>query len=276
MNPRLFVSALAILAIALPAWSQSSPYPRTGFRAQLAPFAHNVQGTVTIVDADTLLVEHFYYDGGGISVYFYLGAVDTWPAYNAGLQIGPQLLGQVFTDASFLLDLPVGSTLDGFGAVSVWCVVAQFPFGNGPFLQAAPETYCSAKVNSQGCAPQISGSGRPSVTSASSFSIDASQMINNEIGLMIYGQAAASLPFAGGTLCVGAPLRRTGSQNSAGNVGASDCSGGFSFDFRSRIQSGLDPTLVAGASIFAQYWQRDTASPFGVGLSDGLSFHIAP
>ena len=264
------------LALALPAWSQAAPYPRSGFRAQLQTFAHNVQGSVTIVDADTLLIEHFYYDGGGASVYFYLGAQNTQPAFNFGLSIGPQLLGSVFNDASFLLDLPVGTTLDGYNAVSVWCVLAQSSFGNGAFAAVPPATYCNAKLNSQGCTPQIGFNGLPSATSSAPFTISATQVINNKAGLLIYGQNSANTPFAGGVLCVGSPLRRTAAQNSAGSMGTSNCTGSYSFDFGAQIQSGMNPALQPGNLVYAQYWQRDPQSSFGVGLSDGLAFHIAP
>ncbi|MEO6711369.1 MAG: hypothetical protein ABI054_05680, partial [Planctomycetota bacterium] len=46
--------------------------------------------------------------------------------------------------------------------------------------------YCTAKINSLGCVPTISGSGAPSATAGSGFTISASQVINNKPGLLIY------------------------------------------------------------------------------------------
>jgi hypothetical protein len=270
-----FAALLAVL-LALPAGAQTTPYPRSGFRAQLTTVAHNVQGTVSVVDADTLLVEHFSYDGGGLSVYFYLGAQNTPGAFSAGLQIGPQLLGSVFQNASFSLDLPAGATLDGYNAISVWCVAANTSFGHGAFAALPPARYCSAKLNSQGCTPQISFVGSPSAASATAFTIDASKVINNKLGLLLYGRRRIDTPFSGGLLCVAAAVRRSPAQNSAGNPGGDDCSGSYSLDFNALIQSGLNPALTPGALVCAQYWQRDPNSSFGVGLSDALGFYIAP
>lgn len=201
------------------------------------------------MDQDTLLIEHFYYDGGGASVYFYLGAQNTTQAFSTGLRIGPQLLGSVFNDASFLLDLPAGTTLDAYNAVSVWCVLAGFSFGNGHFVAVPPATYCSAKQNSQGCTPQVGYSGSPSATSTGAFTIVATQMINSKAGLLLYGHNGANLPFSGSVLCIGAPLRRTGVQNSGGNMAVADCSGSYGFDFRAEIQSGSNPMLLPGTSV---------------------------
>jgi|GEM_PF-1649382 len=108
-------------------------YDRAGWTAELDGMFHNVSGVVTIVDETTLQVDNFYYDGGGLSVYFYLGATDTHASFVVGLQIGPPLLGTVFSDDSLTLTLPPGETLDDYGAIAVWCVPAQADFGSGSF-----------------------------------------------------------------------------------------------------------------------------------------------
>ena len=79
-------------------------------------------------------------------------------------------------------------------------------------------------------------------------------------------------------MCIQTPVKRTPIQNSGGNVGPDDCSGAFGYDFNGRIQSGVDPSLVAGAVVFAQYWYRDPLDPagFGTGLTDALQFTIEP
>lgn len=55
---------------------------------------------------------------------------------------------------------------------------------------------------------------------------------------------------------------------------ANDCSGSFAYDMNARIQSGIDSGLVVGASVYCQYWTRDPADPFTLGLTDGVSFVI--
>ena len=275
---RLNSALLTFALLALPelAQAQASTYPRAGFRAQLSTQFHNVHGTVTIVDEDTLLVENFTYDGGGASVFFRLGATDTFGGFLNGISIGPQLLGMVFNNGSLVIDLPAGVTMDGFNAVAVWCVPAQFSFGNGPFAQLPPLSYCTPTLNSQGCTPSIGFSGLPSASSTAPFTIQANMVINQQLGILLYSHGTASTPFAGGTLCLSAPLRRTLVQNSMGGAGGVDCSGIYSIDFGAHIRSGVDPTLVAGSFVCAQYWQRDPQAASGVGLTAGLSFDIAP
>ena len=101
-------------------------------------------------------------------------------------------------------------------------------------------------------------------------------MLNNKTGFLIYGYTPANTPFQGGTLCFSGTLKRTPAQNSGGNPPPNDCSGSYSFDFNTRIASGIDPNLVVGRDIYAQYYSRDPASSFAVGLTNALAFTICP
>ena len=149
-----------------------------------------------------------------------------------------------------------------------------FPFD--PQGCGLPTAYCEAKTNSQGCTPAIGFAGSPSATNPAPFLVTASGVINQKTGLLLYAFENAATPFQGGTLCLAAPLRRTPAQNSGGNVGPDDCSGTLSFDLNARIQSAIDPLLVAGAAVVAQYYYRDPADPFGVGLTDALALVVCP
>ncbi|TWT34002.1 Electron transfer DM13 [Posidoniimonas corsicana] len=124
-------SSCAALLLAPAAQGQPGP----GWLANLSTVAHDVSGTVLVVDEDTLQVNHFTYDGGGISVYLYLGAADTTADFTAGLEIGPQLLGSEFdgTQPPLVIDLPAGQTIDGWNAISVWCDAVGVSFGSGAF-----------------------------------------------------------------------------------------------------------------------------------------------
>jgi hypothetical protein len=109
--------------------------PKVGWRTELSQVAHNVSGTVTIVDDDTVRFDDFTYDGGGISVYFYLGESDTIGSFISGLPFGPQLFGSSYDGSQppLFIDLPDGETLEGRQAISVWCVTAKASFGSGTF-----------------------------------------------------------------------------------------------------------------------------------------------
>jgi hypothetical protein len=140
-----------------------------------------------------------------------------------------------------------------------------------------PATYCTAKLNSQGCTPAIGFSGCPSATDPNPFDVTAAMVLNNKSGTLFYGLSGPlSAPFQGGTMCVQGPRKRTPLQTSGGNPPPNDCSGLFSYDFNARIQSGLDPNLVPGVRVHAQYWYRDAGAPFQTGLSDALEFDVLP
>lgn len=131
----LVTSVVAILPVIAPRDALAQSTPGVGWQATLSRDYHNVSGTVTVLDADTLQVDDFTFDGGGIVVKFYLGASDSSTDFYNGLGLGDDLRGMAFdgTQGSFTVDLPAGATIDGYNAVSVWCEVAGVSFGSGTF-----------------------------------------------------------------------------------------------------------------------------------------------
>ncbi len=139
------------------------------------------------------------------------------------------------------------------------------------------ESYCTAKTNSLGCAPQMGWTGTPSVSNPSPFEVLCTQVLNFKQGLLFYGYAPSAAPFQGGLLCVAPPLRRTPLRNSLGSATpTNDCSGHYEFDMNAHVQAGTDANLVAGAHVYCQYWMRDPQSPSTTGLSDGVHFQLEP
>lgn len=172
-----------------------------------------------------------------------------------------------------------------FGGPTVFAVASTTDFGaargndivTSLFDRLGQHTYCTAKVNSLGCTPQIGWTGVPSATSLNAFTITCSQVINQRAGLLFYGtNGPSALPFKGGTMCVALPIRRTPVQQSGGSTTVTDCSGVFGFDFNAWARSNVDPLLLAGTTVDTQYWYRDPASTFFVGLSDAAEFVLAP
>ena len=105
-------------------------------------------------------------------------------------------------------------------------------------------------------------SGSPSASSGSGFDVASTSTLNNKFGTLFYSvQGSILAPLTGGWLCVRPPTRRTGLQFSNGNAPPDDCSGAFHFDFNVWIASGNDPMLVAGQSVWCQYWSRDGGAP---------------
>lgn len=127
----IIICGLCWLGVAMAV--NAAPYERAGWTTDLSTIAHNVSGKVTIVDADTFRIDDFHYDGGGISVYAYLGTAENNAAFTLGLRTGPQLFGTPFNGGSLVIDLPPSQTLDGYHAVSIWCETVQSRFGSGTF-----------------------------------------------------------------------------------------------------------------------------------------------
>ena len=135
-----------------------------------------------------------------------------------------------------------------------------------------PEPYCTAKLNSAGCLPQIGIQGAPSM--AAGFQVTCSAVTGGQFGLMYWGNQAADIPFLGGRLCVAGPIQRTAVSNSGGVTGP-NCTG--------HLTTGLSPAYLAseglapGSVLFAQWWFRDPFLPVDkVGLSAGLRVTLAP
>ena len=185
------------------------------------------------------------------------------------------------TSFSIILSLATGDTIDfavGYGSNAKFNGDSTLVEPVISVAGAGPEIYCTGKVNSQGCTPQIAFSGTPGFSEPGPFDVSCTQVINNKNGVFFYGlNGRAALPFQGATLCAQPPLRRTPVQNSGGNPPPNDCSGAFSFDFNAWAQGGFDSNLVPGSTVDGQYWYRDPQSTsFGTGLSDAIELVAAP
>ncbi len=142
-----------------------------------------------------------------------------------------------------------------------------------------PVAYCNAKTNSLGCLPAIGWYGQPSASAMEGFQVVATQLRNNKATVLFYTRAGrAAQPFGGGTLCLATPISRTPIQTSGGKPAGNGCSGSLSFDFNTLIASGVDPALVAGVTIDAQFWGRDPGfvAPNNVTITNALEFVIGP
>jgi hypothetical protein len=114
----------------------SASYARAGWEAFIPPGQHDAEAEATIITDRIIQVDHFTYDGNAPAVYFDLGAVDDHDSFLNGLQI-PPLLDRAYSDESVVLLLPAGTTLDGYGALSVWCAAFDINFSSAPFVEPA-------------------------------------------------------------------------------------------------------------------------------------------
>jgi hypothetical protein len=144
-------------------------------------------------------------------------------------------------------------------------------------LSVAPMLgYCTAKTNSQGCAPSIAATGAPLFSGFDSFFVIAQSELNQKSGIFFWGHQPATIAFGGGTLCVQPPLVRSPVLSSGGSASGADCSGRYAWQFRQSYMAAKG--LSAGDTLYGQFWSRDPgfAPPNNVGLTDAIQFTIAP
>jgi hypothetical protein len=160
-----FLVFICVLAPAV----QAADFAHIGAQAELSMLAHDVSGTATIVSSNSIRVDNFNYNGGGITVYFYLGTNDTREAFIAGVPIGPNLLGTTYANETVTVSLPTGQSLDGYHAISVWCVDARANFGSGAFQPFAKSLDRSNGVTSLSFSGAV---GQPYQLQASTNAVD--------------------------------------------------------------------------------------------------------
>ncbi len=137
-------------------------------------------------------------------------------------------------------------------------------------------TYCAGFVHSGGCAPRIVWSGTPSLSGPDDFVISSSLSLNNVLGLFLVGNAAGSIPFSAGRICVAPPFVRGPVVSSGGASGAPDCSGVFVWPVSHAYMQ--QQNWQPGQILYAQCWGRDpfSAFPEKSQLSNGLVFKVEP
>lgn len=148
-------------------------------------------------------------------------------------------------------------------------------------LCALPVAYCTAGTTTHGCTAQISGSGVPSASSTSGFTISVDALEGQRSGIVFYGvNGRLAAPWASGSsslMCVHAPRQRTGVHQSGGTANA--CDGSFALDFNayaSSHPSAVGAPFQAGQTIDAQAWFRDPGAPSNTNLSNALEFQLEP
>jgi len=165
---------------------------------------------------------------------------------------------------------------DASGSEPFWRVGPVSPGKLGQLsvtvVPGGPQVYCTGKPSSEGCTPQMTWRGVPTLSGPDDFTLRCELAVPGQWSVFVWGSQSASIPYQGGTLCVGGSLVRTKPSKSEGGP----CSGVAQFDFRQNYMS--QHGLMVGSQVFAQAWMRDPAHPDGTktGLSDGLAFEILP
>ncbi|MCK6447251.1 MAG: VCBS repeat-containing protein [Planctomycetes bacterium] len=168
----------------------------------------------------------------------------------------------------------LAADVTGDGVVELACQSAVTELAVLRGVDAAPTTYCTAKVDSAGCEPRVHGSGCPSLGADAHFLVVAQALRNHVAGTFWFGPRALDVPFLGGRLCVGGPSDRIHLGDAGGSAHGVDCSGAFSFDFGAYFAEHASPSFGPGDEVFVQLWYRDPDGGEGAGSSAGLRFTL--
>lgn len=166
-------------------------------------------------------------------------------------------------------------SLDAYAAGDVnfdYDVFVRDRFENGP------ASYCAARASSAGCVARAELVGDAQLSTPTPLWIDLVTAQNQRSAVFFYGFAPVSAPYLGGVLCVAPPLTRTPLASTGGSpLPTVDCSGAARFDIDARIAAGVDPLLVTGAELYAQWFVRNPAGPSGTAsFSDALFVRLLP
>jgi len=105
--------------------------PEIGQMATFTTRSHGVSGVAKIVDAQTIRVTNFNYDGRGVVVYMIVSVNSGFAPYT---QISGDLIrGVPYVNETLDFTIPPGTNLADINYISVWCVVAGVSFGDGQF-----------------------------------------------------------------------------------------------------------------------------------------------
>jgi hypothetical protein len=156
------------------------------------------------------------------------------------------------------------------------CFSAGGDFSAALAQPAGSRFYCHRKAGSGLCDSVTLTTGTPSLGSTTPFELRAFLLSAHRSAMWNYSVTGrASTPFAGGTLCLATPVRRSQGVNTQGSTG---CTGRVLYDFGAFARAGFDPALTVGTVVDAQLFVRDPgyAQPDNLALSDAIEFTILP
>ena len=105
--------------------------PGVGWVAELEGTAHDVAGRAVIVDENTIEIQDFVYDGGGVNARIFLLADGA--EFDRDIELTDNLVGTSFDNETLTLTLPDDVAFEDFNLITLWCVPFAVSFGNGVF-----------------------------------------------------------------------------------------------------------------------------------------------
>ncbi|MEM6925456.1 MAG: DM13 domain-containing protein [Myxococcota bacterium] len=112
-----------------------SEVPEVGWEAIFETRSHDVAGRAVIIDEQTIELQDFTYDGGGVNARLFL--LPAGGAFTDDFELTDNLVGTPFDNENVLIDIPEDATFEEWNLITLWCVPFRVDFGSGTF--APPE-----------------------------------------------------------------------------------------------------------------------------------------
>ncbi len=106
--------------------------PEVGWEAVFDTFAHDVAGRAVIVDEQTIELQDFTYDGGGVNVRLFL--LPAGGDFTDEFELTDNLVGTVYDNDTVEIEIPDDASFEDWNLITVWCVPFRVNFGSGTFL----------------------------------------------------------------------------------------------------------------------------------------------
>ncbi len=108
-----------------------SEVPQPGWVAEFTTHQHDVAGRAEILDASTIELQDFTFDGQGINARLFL-AVDG-ATFTEDYELSDNLVGEAIDSETFEVQIPDQAELETWNLITLWCVPAAVSFGDGVF-----------------------------------------------------------------------------------------------------------------------------------------------
>jgi hypothetical protein len=260
-----------------------SPCSFTGYGPDIAAlYSADVDGTcsTTLIILDGLEPGHYVLNAYGTQCDTYYSSVAIWIPNSSYYTVADMAGDYNGSFAPVLLADDHFDLLPGYDSVYIHPQYAPGVSALQICRFEPPVTYCTAKVNSQGCQAHISASGNISAspTNWSHFILEATEVIADAPGVFFFGQDRDLTPFLGGFLCVKSPTVSVAAL--AGSSSTGTCTGTLSLDFSAYLASpaSWQYHIFAGTILDGQFWYRDPHDPqgFGSATSNAIEFAVTP
>ncbi|MCE9595558.1 MAG: integrin alpha [Planctomycetes bacterium] len=214
--------------------------------ANMDGYADVVAGAYVEGDFHKSGAAHVYSGRDGSLLFKVFGDVGFSSVFGITVSGGGDMNGDGFDDIVVgAPDAQVGAFFDGAAYVYSPCPLP-------------PMSYCTAKVNSQGCAPVMQWSGTTSLADPDVLELHVANLIAGQPAFLILGAAAGFTPWQGNTLCVTSITKRISVGTTRGNPSL-PCSGSLKIALADAGWSSLG--LGAGATTYLQVIARDPGLP---------------